>query len=278
MAVAKSYENMTIVGEPFKENGKMYVNIIGACKRCGGSGHYSYNQMDGTRCYGCNGTGKQKMTVRWYTDAQRASMDKAAEKRKVAIAQKNEERRIKFAARNAFGFGEKGYITLLWGEYDEIKAWRENLPRFTVMYNNFFGWFMPSTSEIEIPENIKHQKLEWEQVRDENDAENLQMKDGAIVKKIVEAIIYEPSNSEFQGEIGKWLEKKVIIKKRLSFESSYGISNMHIMEDNDENVYIWSTASKSLEENKTYMIKMKVKEHKEYKGTKQTVVWYCKVK
>lgn len=25
------------------------------CGRCGGSGHYSYNQMDGTRCYGCNG-------------------------------------------------------------------------------------------------------------------------------------------------------------------------------------------------------------------------------
>lgn len=27
------------------------------CGRCGGSGHYSYNQLDGTRCYGCNGSG-----------------------------------------------------------------------------------------------------------------------------------------------------------------------------------------------------------------------------
>lgn len=27
------------------------------CGRCGGSGHYSYNQIDGTRCYGCGGTG-----------------------------------------------------------------------------------------------------------------------------------------------------------------------------------------------------------------------------
>lgn len=27
------------------------------CTRCGGSGHYSFNLMDGTRCYGCGGDG-----------------------------------------------------------------------------------------------------------------------------------------------------------------------------------------------------------------------------
>lgn len=27
------------------------------CTRCGGSGKYSFNMMDGTRCYGCNGSG-----------------------------------------------------------------------------------------------------------------------------------------------------------------------------------------------------------------------------
>jgi len=29
------------------------------CSRCGGSGHYSFNQIDGTRCYGCNGRGRR---------------------------------------------------------------------------------------------------------------------------------------------------------------------------------------------------------------------------
>jgi hypothetical protein len=29
------------------------------CGRCGGSGHYAYNQIDGTKCYGCNGTKKK---------------------------------------------------------------------------------------------------------------------------------------------------------------------------------------------------------------------------
>lgn len=27
------------------------------CSRCGGTGRYSYNQMDGDRCYGCGGKG-----------------------------------------------------------------------------------------------------------------------------------------------------------------------------------------------------------------------------
>lgn len=30
-----------------------------SCSRCGGSGSYSYNAMDGSRCYGCGGTGLQ---------------------------------------------------------------------------------------------------------------------------------------------------------------------------------------------------------------------------
>lgn len=28
-----------------------------ACSRCDGTGHYSYNLMHGSRCYGCNGRG-----------------------------------------------------------------------------------------------------------------------------------------------------------------------------------------------------------------------------
>lgn len=33
------------------------------CGRCGGTGQYSYNQVDGSRCYGCGGTG-QRLTKR----------------------------------------------------------------------------------------------------------------------------------------------------------------------------------------------------------------------
>ena len=32
------------------------------CSRCGGTGHHSWNQLHGSRCYGCNGT-KVKWTA-----------------------------------------------------------------------------------------------------------------------------------------------------------------------------------------------------------------------
>ena len=61
-------------------------------------------------------------------------------------------------------------------------------------------------------------------------------------------------------------------------DSQFGISHMHIMLDADGNEYVWTTASKSLEEGSTVHMRMKVKDHKEYKGVKQTIVYYCKIK
>lgn len=33
------------------------LRIAPVCERCGGCGRYSFNQVDGSRCYGCNGKG-----------------------------------------------------------------------------------------------------------------------------------------------------------------------------------------------------------------------------
>lgn len=49
---------------------------IDTCTRCLGSGHYSYNQVHGTRCFGCGGTGVQVVKkakpafVAFHTNAQ----------------------------------------------------------------------------------------------------------------------------------------------------------------------------------------------------------------
>lgn len=34
------------------------LRILPACGRCGGCGHYSFNQINGTTCFGCNGSGQ----------------------------------------------------------------------------------------------------------------------------------------------------------------------------------------------------------------------------
>jgi hypothetical protein len=49
------------------------------CGRCGGSGSYSYNQLDGDRCYGCHGSGqtKPKTKTEWQLTLE-AAKQKAA--------------------------------------------------------------------------------------------------------------------------------------------------------------------------------------------------------
>ena len=104
------------------------------------------------------------------------------------------------------------------------------------------------------------------------------MKKNEEVRAYVDKLLYIPSKSEYQGSPDEWLECDVTIKQNIELDGRYGLSHMHIMEDADENVYVWTTASKSIPAGETHHIKMKVKEHKEYKGTKQTVVYYCKIK
>lgn len=282
MAVAKSYENMEQVGQPFEHEGKMYIRVKGKCPRCGGSGHYSYNQMDGTMCYGCRGTGIAMKDVRWYTDAQRATMDRAAERRAEQAQAKKEARRVKFAARNAFGFGEAGYITLYKGDMQVISDFFKS---FTIdeeghraaWYNTIFHWYTPSKMDVpeNLPEGVEAVRLDWDAVRDESDEENLQMRDNEYVETYVNSLISEPSPSRYQGEIGAWIQRDVTVTKNIELDGRYGVSHMHILNDG-ANVYVWTTGSKNIPEGKSIALKMKIKDHKEYKGVQQTVVWYCK--
>ena len=49
------------------------------------------------------------------------------------------------------------------------------------------------------------------------------------------------------------------------------------MRDAEGNMYIWETGTKNFEVGMALKLRMKVKAHKEVKGEKCTVVWYCKV-
>jgi len=282
MAVAKSYENMEIMGEPYAHDGdakKLYVRVKGPCHRCGGSGQYSYNPMDGTRCLACRGCGYEIKEVRWYTDKQREALDRAAEKRAAAKAVKVEERRVKFAARNAFGFGEAGFITLFKGDNTILNDWAHETNPCRARFNLLFGWFCPSKLEIvNLPAEITPVVLKWEDVHNPDDPEDLTMRDEAEVRKLIHELLDDQSKSEYQGEVGDWLEREVTIKKNVPVNGRFGESRVHIMEDTDGNEYVWITASKNLEVGFKCVMRMKVKEHKEYNDVKQTVVYYCKMK
>jgi len=53
------------VKNPAKLNARiMGMKLSPTCGRCGGSGQYSFNQIDGSVCYGCRGSGHKTPTKR----------------------------------------------------------------------------------------------------------------------------------------------------------------------------------------------------------------------
>ncbi len=273
MAVAKSYESYEIIGNPYTVDGKLYVKVKHPCPRCGGSGHYSMNAMGDSTCYRCGGSKWEVKEVRWYTDAQRAALDRAAEKR-AGIAQiKKEERRIKFAARNAFGFGEAGFITLFRGDNNVLNEWAHETDPCRARFNLLFGWFLPSRMTAEnLPEGIEMVRLDWDKVC----INELEIKPDDEVKAVIRELIGPTSKSIYQGEVGQWIERELTVRKQFRSDSRYGDKYTHVMIDSEGNVYQWATGSKNFPEGSIIHLKMKVKEHKEVSDEPRTIVWYCK--
>lgn len=238
MPVAKTYQQMEIQGEPFEENGRMYV-YVGAAK----------------------GTKK----VRWYTETEYRRM------------YPNEEPRselMNFNARHAFGFGELGYITLYKGSAAQIE--QLVLKQRSLFRSNLtFGYYTPSHLPLPtLPDSITPIKLTWAEVMDYD----TRMKSHEIVAKYVNGLlaINQNSASKYQGTKDEWIEKTVTIKENTASKSHFGEEHTHVMRDAEGNTYIWKTGSKNIAVDVEVHLKMKVKEHKEINGEQCTVVWYCK--
>lgn len=197
--------------------------------------------------------------VRWYSDAEYFKMYGEAFK---PVVPQTEKERLGFV---------NGYITIFKGSTYPHKDWlKEQGARFTKMFN----WSFASNVEWDeenLPEGLEPLQIPWEAVsyNDELLPEN-------DVKAYIDSLMYEPSNSEFVGNVGDRIEETLTVTKAITLESYYGTSIMHIMEDNSGNVYVWITKAKNYPEGKVVTLRGTIKEHKEYKGTKQTILTRCK--
>ena len=240
MPVAKTYQSYETLGEPFQENKRWYVNIT---------------------------TTKGIKKVRWYSDAEYARMYPDDNPAKDLMD---------FNARHAFGFDEKGYITIYKGDPELIKRWFEN-DHTNIWYNLTFQYYTPSKFPTpKILNGIEPIQLKWEDVMDHDD----RMRPHEEITKMVNNLISVRTSSytgTYQGEEGTWLEKEVVIKENLAREDHFGEKHTHFMCDAEGNTYVWETGAKNLEVGMAVKLKMKVKAHKEINGEKCTVVWYCKV-
>lgn len=236
MAVAKSYQGLEIVKEPYTVNGRMYVQVKMA-----------------------NGNLKQ---VRWYSDREYAKYYGEP------VDHSNDP--FYKTQREVLGFVD-GFITIFKGDTYSYKEWfKENGARYTKLW----GWSFASNMEIpELPSGITAIRLDWSAVG--ADEENLKPDDAVIAA--VEALTLDPSNSQFQGEIGQRLEIEITVKKAFLINGMYGASMCYTMVDANENEYVWITTSTKtqLKEGEKCTIRGTVKAHKTYKNVNQTTLTRC---
>lgn len=236
MAVAKSYQSLPIIKTPYQVGSKFYVQV----------------RLE-------NGTEKQ---VRWYNDAEYAKMYPGEKADHSADPYYKTQKEV-------LGF-KNGYITIFKGDTYSCKEWfKENGARYT----KFWGWSFSSEMEVpeDIPAGVEPMRLEWSVVGDGD-----RLKNDDLVKAAIEAMTYEPDDSEFVGNIGDRIEVTLTVEKAIHLDGYYGPSTMHIMRDEDGNAFVWTTAAKSWEEGVTKTLRGTIKDHKTYRNVNQTVLTRCK--
>lgn len=239
--VAKSYQNLPIIGEPYEKNKRKY--IIVECK----NGH--------------------RKEVRFYNEAEYAKLYPAE------TPSKAPQGKTLRSLKDVLGFS-KGYITIFKGDTYALLDWfRESNCR----YHNYFGWYVISEEEVpeNVPAGIEPIQLQWKDVAFEDEDA---LKSESAIKEHIDTLMYEPSNSKWQGEIGERLELELLCVKVIELEGGYyGPSNFHLFNDSEGNEYCWTTASKKLEEGKNYKLRGTVKNLSRYKGTEQTILTRCRI-
>ena len=238
--VAPSFQNLMIVSDPYKENGRAYVSVK-------------------------NPATNKVRKVRWYTEDEF--------RRAFPAAKVETENKIGMQKQNiALGF-HKGYVHLFKGEFTE-----DNLDWFKlnkeICYNVVFGWFLPSNYELPkgMPEGFELVKLDWDRIA--ATPETMVAPDKA--KEVVNELLYPASPSQYQGEIGSSITARLTVYNRTSKDTIYGLQHTHFFKDADDNVYAWSTTAKCLTIGQTYDVRGQVKAHTSYKNIKTTWLTRCR--
>ena len=287
--LADSYKDMEVLGEPFEnEKGRLYVKVKGVCPRCSGSGHYSYNQMDGTRCYGCGGSGISIQKVRAYTEKEYTRMQ-AANERARAKREAEKEAKAHDLVENAakykhevalkLGFGEDEKAYLVYG--DDTFAIKDKLKELGARFDPTLKWFF--SKEVELPEGYNLCEMTFDELYDYNPKTKwAQFKEDAkdIVNRKMIAL-KGPSDSEFYPGVEKERIRNITakVKSIRGFEGYYGYTSVCTF-TSENYVFVWMTSKCELgfAAGDTVDLTGTIKKFDEYMGVNQTHLTRCIVK
>ena len=287
--VADSYKDMEIIGEPFEnEKGRLYVKVKGVCPRCGGSGHYSYNEMDGTRCYGCMGSGISIQKIRAYTEKEYTRM-KAANERAKAKREAEKEAKARDLVENAekykhevalkLGFGENNKAYLVYG--DDTFAIKDKLKELGARFDPTLKWFFPK--EVALPEGYKLCEMSFDELYNYNPqtkwAEFKEDAKAIVTRRMIE--LKGPSTSEYYPGAEKERVRNITakVKSIRGFEGAYGYTSVYTF-TSENYVFVWMSSKCNVDfaVGDTVDLTGTIKKFDEYMGVKNTYLTRCIVK
>ena len=286
--VADSYKNSTQISEAYEENGRMYIKIKTPCPRCGATGNYSYNPMDGTRCFKCNGSKYIIQKVRAYTEKEYTRMQTANER---ARAKREAEKEVKARdlVENAakykhevalkLGFGEDEKAYLVYG--DDTFAIKDKLKELGARFDPTLKWFF--SKEVELPEGYKLCAMSFDELYNYNPQSKwAEFKEDA--KAIVSRRMAElkgPSTSVYYPGVEKERIRNITAKvdSIRGFEGMYGYTSVYTFTSGDY-VFVWMTSKcdMGLTVGETVDLTGTIKKFDEYMGIRNTYLTRCLVK
>lgn len=267
------------------KNGTEYYEVVEKCYKCGGAGYLGcFHHVENGLCFECNGTGFRKHVEKIYT---KAYAEKLEAKRKAKAEAKLEAEKAKAGEVNAKffemnGFNAEGKTFAVLGNTYSVK---EQLKEAGFHWNNVAGAWMGAqpiegfeTIELDVSELYfadyrgYYDWKNWLSVNENKGRERVAQANEAI-KQAMKA---DEAESNYVGNVGEKVEVKVKVARCFGYESVFGVGFINTMVDESNNQFVWKTGV-ALEEGSDIIIKGTVKEHSEYKGTKQTVLTRCKV-
>ena len=174
--------------------------------------------------------------------------------------------------KDVIGF-KNGPIYLVKGNIGPFNEW---LRESTARYRTFWGWAFESDVEIPtMPEGLSLVELTWDMIADVDKDE---LKPEPERRKVLESLLYDPSDSKWQGEIGDRIDRTLTVAKVTELPNGfYGPSTFYLFTDEAGNEYCWTTAAKKLEAGRTYEVRGTIKTLQIYKGKEQTVLTRCRI-
>ena len=181
---------------------------------------------------------------------------------------------MKKTEKEKFGFAQFGYI---WGLKGNTYPVKDELKAMGFRFSKTFLWTLISEEEPQnLPDGITAFKIEWDKISYTSPAtgEERLISDKEIAEYL-DTLRYESDDTtSFEGEIGERIERTVKVLSVKEIHSAYGTSFLHQFETEDGNLLTWFTQSlkQNFEEGEECVIRSTVKEHKVFRGKKQTVV------